>query len=231
MSARLTMVATDAATKKSAPVNPLTPTNKEEEDAIRRGEENKKRRLQSKANSLQTSPPTEEERSLIHKIFMESKKPDRNHVFMSKTHNQSVILCQPSDRNIHGKIFGGYLMRKGFELAFSTAFLFARSQPAFVALEDVTFFKPVEIGDILRLNSRVVFTQDKSVQVEVLATVTDPYVGEEQTTNVFNFTFECPSVKDGDVKKVLPTTYEEAMVYLQGRRIFLTAHEKSETQI
>lgn len=34
--------------------------------------------------------------------------------------------CQPSERNLGNKVFGGWLMRKGFELAFMTAFLFAQ---------------------------------------------------------------------------------------------------------
>jgi acyl-coenzyme A thioesterase 9 len=50
-------------------------------------------------------------------------------------------------------------MRLGFELSFSTSYIFSKSQPFFVALDDITFLKPVEIGDILKLKSTVVYTK------------------------------------------------------------------------
>ncbi len=45
------------------------------------------------------------------------------------------LFFQPQERNIANKIFGGYLMRSAAELAFSCAFMYAQSQPAFVALD------------------------------------------------------------------------------------------------
>lgn len=33
------------------------------------------------------------------------------------------------ERNLHGRVFGGFLMRRAFELAFSTAYLFAGTRP------------------------------------------------------------------------------------------------------
>lgn len=66
-------------------------------------------------------------------------------------------------------------MRKGFEIAFSTAFLYAKEQPHFVALDDITFLQPVEIGSLLLLSSTIVYTQKNFIQVEVLAEVLDPF--------------------------------------------------------
>ena len=53
-------------------------------------------------------------------------------------------------------------------------------------------------------------------QVEVAAFVTQPEEGKSELTNIFNFTFEL--TKATQEKKVLPQTYEEAMIYLEGRR-------------
>ena len=40
---------------------------------------------------------TAEERFIIHDLFMESKQGfNKHHVPMHKTHNESLILCQPS---------------------------------------------------------------------------------------------------------------------------------------
>ena len=53
------------------------------------------------------------------------------------------FICQPQQRNIHGRIFGGFLMRRAFELAFSTAYAFAGAAPHFLEVDHVDFFKPV----------------------------------------------------------------------------------------
>eukprot|EP01117_Protostelium_nocturnum_P010187 TRINITY_DN3642_c0_g1_i3.p1 TRINITY_DN3642_c0_g1~~TRINITY_DN3642_c0_g1_i3.p1 ORF type:complete len:448 (+),score=98.73 TRINITY_DN3642_c0_g1_i3:202-1344(+) len=222
LTAVFTMVATDPNTKKSTQVNPLLPTNPQEQGRFNQGEFNRQQRLERKKNSLMNQPPTADERFLIHNIFMERNRIDIDHsndVPMSSTKKESIILCQPSERNFASKIFGGYLMRKGFELAFSTVFLFAKSQPFFSAMDDVAFHKPVEIGSILSFRSKVVYCKDKFVQVEVTAHVTNPSVGKEELTNVFNFTFECKNMQPFEQKKVIPETYAEAMSFLEGRRI------------
>jgi acyl-coenzyme A thioesterase 9 len=40
---------------------------------------------------------------------------------------------------MHGRIFGGFLMRRAFELAFATTYMFAGSRPSFVRVDEVTF--------------------------------------------------------------------------------------------
>ena len=39
---------------------------------------------------------------------------DPNVIPMSKTRRQTIIFCQPTERNYLGKIFGGFIMRQGF---------------------------------------------------------------------------------------------------------------------
>ena len=54
---------------------------------------------------------------------------DRSCLLMDETSLENTFTCQPQQRNIHGRIFGGFLMRRAFELAHSTAYLFAGSRP------------------------------------------------------------------------------------------------------
>lgn len=49
-------------------------------------------------------------------------------------------------------------MRKGYSLAFSTAYMFLKEVPEFVSLDEITFVKPVLIGDFLQMKARVVYT-------------------------------------------------------------------------
>lgn len=46
-------------------------------------------------------------------------------LFSDSTELRSVQVTMPQDRNIHGKVFGGYLMRKAHELAWSAAYSYA----------------------------------------------------------------------------------------------------------
>ena len=100
------------------------------------------------------------------------RAPSADKVFMRQTKMSQVVLCQPQDRNIQNKIFGGYLMRLSFELAYATASSFVKSLPLFVALDEISFRKPVSIGSILAMDAEVTCSPGKphtSFQVSVNA--------------------------------------------------------------
>jgi acyl-coenzyme A thioesterase 9 len=59
-------------------------------------------------------------------------------------------------------MFGGYLMREAFELAYANAMLYARERPLFISLDEIAFKKPIPIGSILHLTSNVVYTNSLS---------------------------------------------------------------------
>ena len=40
-------------------------------------------------------------------------------------------------------------MRRSFELAFATAYLFGGDKPRFLEVDDISFDKPVDVGDLL----------------------------------------------------------------------------------
>ena len=52
-------------------------------------------------------------------------------VLIRNTIASNSLICQPQQRNTAGRIFGGFLMRRAFELAYATAYLFAGSRPTF----------------------------------------------------------------------------------------------------
>jgi len=233
--AYFTMVARDPILRKATPVNHLDCQTPMEKKLFEDGKKHKAARLNYSQQSLENLPPTSSELQTIHNLFMISKSTTNLELIpMKDTLCQSTILCQPQEKNINGNIFGGYLMRKGFEIAFSTCFLrFNKSLPKFVAMDDISFLNPVDIGNILSLESTIVYShpfpdavQKYYAQVEVLAYVTEPLSGNRKLSNVFNFTFICsPSINNEiadpnqKVKQILPQTYSEAMKYLAGKRI------------
>lgn len=234
-----TMVARDPVTGKAHTVNRLVPQTEQEKRRQLEGDRNKEERLAAKASSLTARLPTQEELEMIHSFFItdNAAAPKKNaentsspstsmittSVPMSETHQRSMIFCSHQQRNIHNKIFGGYLMRKAFELAFSTAYLFAGRRPYFSALGDITFQHAVEIGALLDLRAAVVYTEGNDIQVHVTARVHQPEKKTVIKTNDFAFSFDLYNEDDNMseqkcYKRVKPQSYAEAMSYIEGRR-------------
>jgi acyl-coenzyme A thioesterase 9 len=133
---------------------------------------------------------------------------------MENTVISSTHFCHPQERNIHNFIFGGYLMREAYEIAFSCASMFIQDRPVFVSMDEISFKKPVKIGSILQFTAKVVYSSSTSFQVKVIADVIDVKSGNRETTNTFYLTFQHKDLS----KRLLPKTYSDAMEFIEGLR-------------
>ncbi|XP_038613104.1 acyl-coenzyme A thioesterase 9, mitochondrial isoform X2 [Tachyglossus aculeatus] len=241
LDATFVMVARDSENKGPAFINPLIPDSPEEEDLLKQGERNKKKRIAFSTASLLKMAPTAEERHLIHDMFLNtldtrtvsfrSRILPPNSVWMENAKLKGLEICHPQtvtldcllpttqERNIFNRIFGGFLMRKAFELGWATACSFGGSRPFVVAVDDIMFQRPVEIGSLLFLSAQVCFTEGRYIQVRVHSEVSKSNSPAHETTNVFHFTF----LAANEVPKVVPKTYGESMLYLDGQRHFNAA--------
>ena len=141
----------------------------------------------------------------------------------------NTFLCQPQQRNITGRVFGGFLMRRAFELAFASCYVHCGSRPRFAELERVEFMAPVAVGDLLRLRGKVLHVSswgaaapppsEVTVRIRVRADVVKPEQAASEVSNTFVFAFKVP-LRRGEgkkeegalsVKRVLPETREEAL--------------------
>ncbi len=205
----------------AAPVNPLI---RETEDAVRRfaeGEVRQQQRRELAHQHVHRQPPSAEEGQVLHDLFL-ARSSGQVGVPMSETIRQSTLLMHPQSKNIHNKIFGGYLMREAFELAWNITVLHCRRRPHFVSVDHMYFFEPVEIGAILSFTGRVIYTSEQALMVEVVTEVIQPSTGETRVTNDCFFTFTAPE-QNGEavaIPAVQPHTYEEGLKYLEGRRRF-----------
>ncbi|XP_074070350.1 acyl-coenzyme A thioesterase 9, mitochondrial [Macrotis lagotis] len=238
LDATFVMVARDPENKGPAFINPLIPEGPEEEELFKQGELNKGKRVDSMTASLLKMAPTAEERNAVHDMFLNTLDPRTisfqsrvlppDSVWMENTKLKSLQICHPQERNIFNRIFGGFLMRKAFELGWATACNFSGSRPFLVAVDDIMFQSPVEIGSLLFLSSQVCYTEKNYIQVRVHSEVCFPGSKEHKTTNVFHFTFFVEKA----VPAVIPKTYGDSMLYLDGQRHFMStmlqkAREKS----
>ena len=138
-------------------------------------------------------------------------------------------------------IFGGFLLKSTFELAFCCAASFAHCRPTFVSLDPSTFQNPVPVGSVLYLTATVTYTDPPIVpadtelynhphanphspsvellrgktriQVRVDSKVRNVEHGETKPTGQFNYTF----IVDKEVG-VMPRTYTEFTMYIDARR-------------
>jgi acyl-coenzyme A thioesterase 9 len=205
--------------------------SKKEEAIFAAGAERHAARLSRAQQSLYKEPPTGDESVLLHNLFLKpSTSTDSiEQVPISGTSLTTTKLCHPQERNIHDLIFGGFLMREALELGFTCAQLFSRSSLHLLAVDESAFKHPVPIGAVLQLTAQVVYTEEEIlptsesdsnqktqlINVEVVADVLNFETGDRKTTNTFHFTYR----KESPLKyAVKPTTYGEAMKYLEGKR-------------
>ena len=150
-------------------------------------------------------------------------------------------------------------MRRALEIAWLSAYRFAKRPPTFAGLDDVVFRKPVEVGRLVEYIGRVVYaaedgvasivdagagggdgdggdgasgdgaggdgaggdhetTSTTSLRVCVEAHKVNLATGEREPTNEFHFIFRVPCEQGASTPVPIPQTYEEGMLYLEGRR-------------
>lgn len=131
-------------------------------------------------------------------------------------------------------IFGGFLLKQTFELAFCCAAAFSHSRPTFLSLDPSTFANPVPVGSVLYLTATVAYTDQDSVvvsnsnsgtetltnskyftrvQIRIDSKVRNIEHRETKPTGQFHYTF----LVETDIK-VMPRTYSEFMIWLDARR-------------
>merc|ERR1712142_494582 len=197
------------------------------------GEENKKRRYKISQDSLFKVPPSLPEQDIIHDFFIntvdhkamsfKARVKPQNSVWFEDAKLKNLVVCQPENRNHYNKIFGGFIMKQAFELAWANTYVFGKSRPLCRRMEDILFKAPVEVGQLLYYHSQICYTQDNYIQTRVSAEVVDPSTGKLTVTNVFHFTFQ---ILDREPPRLIPRTYRESMMYLIGRRHFKTVEGK-----
>lgn len=156
---------------------------------------------------------------------------------MDKTRQQSSQIMQPQYRNRHNfMIFGGFLLKQTFELAFCCAAACSHSRPTFVSLDPSTFENPVPVGSVLYLTAIVAYTDPPlvttdlagdgvedaaesydghftKVQIRIDSKVRDIKHGISKPTGQFNYTF----LVERNIR-VMPSTYSEFMIWVDARR-------------
>ena len=246
MTCAFTMVSLDPLTRKPVAIAPLQVDTEEEKRLFAHGERKFQDKKSMSKKALRKQPPNDAESDLIHSMWLKqleyhdpnvtARKPE-NVVYMDTTRLHSSQIMQPQYRNRHNfMIFGGYLLKQTFELAFCCAASFSHSRPTFVSLDPSTFENPVPVGSVLYLTATVAYTdpplvkvpsaadadgvvyEDSEprctrVQIRIDSKVRNIEHGETKPTGQFNYTF----LVEKDIK-IMPRTYSEFMIWVDARR-------------
>jgi acyl-CoA thioesterase YciA len=107
-------------------------------------------------------------------------------------------IAMPADTNVNGDIFGGWLMAQMDLGASVPARIRARGRVATVAVEGMTFHKPVMVGDLVSIHAEIVREGRTSLHIAVEAWVTRQPSGARTKVTEARFIFVAV---DSDGKK------------------------------
>lgn len=96
--------------------------------------------------------------------------------------------AMPADTNPAGDIFGGWLLAQMDVSAGTVAYLRARGRVATIAVDAMTFLKPVYVGDLLSCWGKVTRVGRSSITVEIETWVRRHRDGEEVKVTEGRFT-------------------------------------------
>jgi acyl-CoA hydrolase len=200
------------------PLEYVAEIEKRRRDKAIQGRENRQERLDTASK-----PPTREEYELLARLHAAQEQPgfvEGGGRLAGKLTSMSWERMYPEQENVPSKIFGGYLVRRAYELATIQAEEIAPNRPVIVRVNRINFLQPVRIGDKLRFVSRIVHTGRTSLCVEVAIEriSRDRVTKALSNTCVFTFVNVDDRMVPQPVPPVYPTTYAEDARYLEAHR-------------
>jgi len=226
ISASFTFVARHPQTAKATAINKLKPESAAERETFSAVEQkNQRRKTVRKAKGTEGSPSLKSgavDVETMIKLLLSQARPlmempclaDPTCVLVDNTRASNSSIMQPQQRNMLNRVFGGFLMRRAYEIAYSTCYLFAGSRPEFFQVAHVDFTSPVDVGDLMRFDAAVLYTHtgqqtgSPHVHVQVVASICRPETVHSTISNTFNFVFRVPGRPT--VRKVLPANLDQA---------------------
>lgn len=150
---------------------------------------------------------------------MENNKPASKKVSDSLTVMTEMIM--PNDTNPMGNLMGGYLMRWMDIVAAICAGKHCEAHVVTAAVDNISFQKPIRLGDVITLEAKVTRAFNTSVEIFVEVFANDIKGQNPRRCNHAYFTF----VALDDTKKVpcqvpevLPLSSEEQQLYESASR-------------
>lgn len=165
-------------------------------------------------------PPHKDEYKLLRKLHTAQEQEDFSGLLAGNLTMSSWERMYPEQENVPKKIFGGYVIRRAFELAMMHTEQIAPNRPVFIRVNRINFLQPVRIADKLNFSSKIVYTGKTSISVEINIERVSRDQEKRALSNTCLFTFVNvdENMKPQPVPQVYPTTYDEDERYLKAYR-------------
>ena len=175
---------------------------------------------QQKAALLE--PPTRQEYEMFTRLHKAQEEPDFQGMLVGRMATDSWERMFPEFENVPQKIFGGYLIRRAYELAAICSELVTPDRSIIAAVNRINFYEPVRMGDKLHYTAQVVYAQDSFVCVEANIERISADRTSKALSNSCLFTFVNVDrqLAHRKVAQVYPTTYAEEARYLAAHRSY-----------
>lgn len=202
----------------SLPIPPLDYESELEKQRYERAIERRKA-YREQMDALE-EPPSKEEFHHLKKLHEAQNEDDFDGLLTGELVRSNWERMYPEQENVPKKIFGGYVIRRAFELALMHAEELAPERPVFVRVNRINFLQPIRIGDKLDFTSRIVYTGNTSlvVEIDIERTSLDEVTHALSNTCVFTFVNVDEDMQPQPVPKVYPSTYDEDERYLKAYR-------------
>jgi len=117
----------------------------------------------------------------------------------------------PQDTNPAGQIFGGVIMSLMDKAAVITAWRYARCEVVTAGAEEIAFLRPVRLGEVVKVEARVVCTGRTSIDMAVVVEAENVITGEslEAARGFFTMVALGKDGKPAEVPTWEPRTDEE----------------------
>ena len=172
--------------------------------------------------ALLTEPPSREEYGMLAALHRAQDEPGFAGLRAGALATDAWERMYPEQENVPQKIFGGYLIRRAYELSAICSELVAPERSIIAAVNRINFFHPVRMGDKLHFTSRVVYTSGSFVCVEagIERISRDRTMKALSNSCLFTFVNVDADLVHHPVPAIYPVTYAEDARYLAAHRSY-----------
>lgn len=200
---------------------PLPPLHYEQEVDLKRYQKAEARRQRYRETLAKAEEmPSLDEYLLLKKLHKEQEGEAFHGIRAGSLFIESTLRAYPEQENVPKTIFGGYLMRKAYELAALAAELVAPDRVVPCQVNRINFNQPVLLGDQLKFTARVVYTGRTTVTVQSDIERFNRDAGDKALSNSCLFTFRNVGndMVPQPVPFIYPVTYAEDARFLNAYR-------------
>jgi acyl-coenzyme A thioesterase 9 len=170
--------------------------------------------------AAEQEPPSREEFKLLQNLHRAQEEPGFDGLKAGQLVVDGWDRMYPEQEYVPHRIFGGYIVRRAYELSSICSELVAPDRPVIAAVNRINFFHPVRLGDKLHYTCRVVYTSDSFICVEAgIERVSRDRTSKTLSNScLFTFVNVDSDLRHRPVPPIYPETYAEDARYLSAYR-------------